>query len=144
MDLNGKELIVQPSSFKNGMVLKRVISKALRADGITLDLNEITIDEKDFKKSNVGKETLGSLIENLLAISTDENIENALLKCCEKVVMLDKELIDYSFFEPVENRQYYYPIMIEVLKVNLMPFFEQISSMFQGAGELMQKLQKSK
>ena len=142
MDLNGKELIVQPSSFRNVMDLKRVISKALRADGITLDLKEITIDEKDFKKSDIGKETLGSLIENLLAIVTDENVENALFKCCEKVVMLDKELIDLSFFEKVENRQYYYPIMLEVLKVNLMPFFEKISSMFSGVGELMQKFQK--
>jgi len=142
MDLDGKELIVQPSSFKNGMNLKRVISKALRADGITFDLKDITINNDDLMKSDIGKDTLGSLIENLLAVITDEKIEDVLFKCCDTVVLLDKELVNIAFFEKVENRQYYYPVMVEVLKVNLSPFFGKISSMFPGVEELMQKFQK--
>lgn len=144
MDLDGKKLVVQPSSFKNGMLLKRVISKALRADGITFDLKDITINDEDIMKSDIGKDTLGSLIENLLAVITDEKIEDALFQCCQTVVLFDNNVVDVSFFETVKNRQYYYPIMVEVLKVNISPFFGKISSMFPGVEELMQKFQKSK
>ena len=144
MDLDGKKLIVQQSSFLNAMALKRVIGKALRNDGITLDLESIEINDKDLSKSKIGKDTLGSLIENIIAISTDEEVMKALLQCCEKVVLFgpDKEIVDIIFFE--EHREYYYPIMIEVLRVNLTPFFGKISSMLPGLGDLMQKFQKSK
>ena len=142
MDLDGKELVIQPSSFANTMSLKYHIGKALSMKD--LDIGSVKINEVDPLKSDVGSETIGMLLENAISVATDPKVMASLFKCCEKVVMLDNDLINESFFNKIENRGYYYPIMIEVIKVNIMPFFDKISSMFTEAGELMAKLQKSK
>jgi len=140
MDINNKELIVQPSSFTNTMQLKYHIGKALNIK--ELNLSGIDINSEDPLKSNVGSETIGSMIENAISVATDPKVMKSLFKCCEKVVMYDKNLVDESFFDKIENRELYYPIMIEVIKVNIAPFFGKISSMFQGAEGLMANFQK--
>lgn len=142
MELDGKELVVQPASFAATMQLKYNIGKALSVK--ELDLGGIDINPDDPLKSNIGSDTIGSMIENAISVATDPKVMASLFKCCEKVVMLDNDLINESFFNKIENREYYYPIMLEVIKVNITPFFGKISSMFKGVGDLMEKFPKQK
>lgn len=139
VDIDGRELKIQESSFINAMALKHNLGKVLNIK--ELDLN---LDIDDPLKTDISTETIGGMLENMISVATDPNIMKSLFKCCEKVVFLDDEIINESFFNKKENRGLYYPIMLEVLKVNILPFFEKISSMFTGVSGLMGKLQKQK
>ena len=141
MKIDGIEIEIQPSTFTNAMALKKAVADALRKDGITLDLKSININDDDILKSDIGENTLGSLIENALAVATDANLRKALFDCCDKVVLFGNERlqVDAAFFEEPDTWGYYYPIMIEVIKVNLTPFFGKLSSMFSGVQELIGK-----
>lgn len=144
MEIEGIKVEIQPSSFVKAMALKKAIADALRRDGIDLDLGNVEINEDNPLQSKVDSRTIGSLIENGLAIATDEKLREALFDCCDKVVLFgaDRLAVNASFFDNVERWQYYYPIMIEVVKVNITPFFGKLSSMFSGAKELMGKALK--
>lgn len=136
MQLNGKELKVTSASFGVVFSLKKAISDALKSGGIKIDTSGF-----DLEKMEVGD--IGGIIEMVLSLATDENVQLLLFSCCERV-LLGKDKIDKDFFEPVENRQYYYPIMFEVLKVNLTPFFGQAGSLFQTLPEVKGLFQKLK
>ena len=146
MKIDGIEIEIQPSTFANAMALKKAVADALRKDGITLDLKSININDDDILKSDIGENTLGSLVENVLAVATDANLRKALFDCCDKVVLFGNERlqVNASFFEEPDTWGYYYPIMIEVIKVNLTPFFGKLSSMFSGVQELIVKSLKLK
>lgn len=142
MDIGGKELVIKPASFASAMKLKYQIGKVL--DIKDIDISSVEIDPENPLQSNVGSKTIGSLIENIITVATDPKIMDCLFECCGKGVLLDKDLVNKEFFENPDNREYYYPVMIEVLKVNITPFFGKVSSMFSGVGGLMEKLQAQK
>jgi len=56
--------------------------------------------------------------------------------------MFGKSKVDEDFFEDPEKRKYYYPIMMEVLKINTAPFFGLASSMFSKFEDLKEKFLK--
>ena len=68
-----------------------------------------------------------------LSVITSKRVKDALFKCAEKA-LVGADKVDRSFFESVENREFYYPIMTEVIKVNLGPFFKSLGSLFGGPG----------
>jgi hypothetical protein len=78
-----------------------------------------------------------------LSVITSKRVNQALFKCCETALLGDDK-IDRNFFESVENRELYYPIMVEVIKVNLGPFFKKIGSLFGGQGNILAGFLKSK
>lgn len=141
MRIDGIEIEIQPSSFLNAMALKKAMADALRRDGIEFDFSSIEINEENPLQSDIDSRTIGSLIENALAVATDTRLRDALFGCCDKVVLFGPERVpvDLAFFDEVENWQYYYPIMLEVIRVNLTPFFGKVSSMFSGVKELIGK-----
>lgn len=137
--IDGKELIVTPASFSDAMALNRVIAEALKKNGIKIDLSSINLDSKNLEKIEVGE--VGWILEPILTLMTDSTIKKHLFKCAERA-MFDKLKVDESLFEEVENRKYYYPIMAEVLKVNISPFLGLVSSLsssLPGLKELVQK-----
>ena len=143
MQIDGKELLITPASFGEVMALKKAIGDALRADGINIDLGGLKLDEGNPLESEVGGDTIGSLLENVVAIATNPEVQVHLFACCERVVLGDKrDKIDRDFFEAPENRKHYYPIMMEVLKVNLLPFFGNLGSVFSGFQSLITNIQK--
>lgn len=142
MKIDGKELEIQPARFADVMKLKYNIGKALSVK--SLDLGGVEVNSEDPLKSDIGSDTLGSLLENIINVATDEKVMGSLFDCCDKIVLFDSYQVNREFFEDPATREYYYPIMLEVIKVNIMPFFGKISSMFSGAGELMGKFQKQK
>jgi hypothetical protein len=143
MNIDGKVLIVTPSSFGEAMSLQTAIVKALKENGIKVDLSGISFSEEDILKTEVGD--IGWLLEPVLTVSTDPIIRELLFKCCKRASFgPEKTKIDVDFFEEPENRKYYYPIMMEVLKVNISPFFGFASSVFSKLKGLTDKYLKSK
>ena len=138
--IDGKELRVTPAGFADVMALQESISAALLKVGVKIDLSGFTFT-KDAESTEMGD--IGGFLEMILSVSTDPTVRNHLFKCCEKA-LFDKDKVNIDFFEKPDNRQFYYPIMIEVLKINLSPFFDRISSMFANLPGLTEFFQKSK
>ena len=146
MDINGKRFIVQPAGFEDAMELQEAVADALK--GAKLDLNgvsEALANGGDILEADVGKLSgpLESIIGMALSVITSKRVKQALFKCCETVIVGDDK-VNRDFFEKVENRELYYPIMMEVVKVNLGPFFKRIGSLFGGPGSLITAFLKSK
>ena len=142
--IDGKELIVTPASFPEAMALKEIIAKALKKNGTKFDLSSVdikNIDLDNIENTNIGD--IGWILEHIMTLGTDSSIRNILFKCAERA-LFDKEKVNEDFFEKVENRKYYYPIMAEVIKVNISPFFGLASSLFSKLGDLKEKFLKSK
>jgi len=138
--IDGIELNVTPASFAEVMALEEAISKALKADGIKIDLSSVNIDLENIEKFEAGD--VGWVAAPILTLVTDSAIRVHLFQCAKRA-LFGKDKIDVDFFDKVENRKYYYPIMMEVLKINIAPFFGLASSAFSnlpGLTELLQKL----
>ena len=145
MQIDGKELLITPASFRDAMALKKAIADALRKNGIKIDVAGVSVDEENPLATEIGSETIGNLIENAMAVATDPKVGECLFTCCESVVFGPKrEKINEEYFDKPENRRYYYPIMIEVIKANLGPFFKSLGSVLSDRGGLMSKFLKSK
>lgn len=141
--IDGKELIVTPADFVDVMALKEVIVKKLQENGIKVDLS--SIDIKSEKLADMEAGDVGWILEPILTLMTDSAIRDRLFDCAKRAAFgKDKDKINPAFFEAVENRKYYYPIMMEVLKVNISPFFGLVSSWFSNLPGLTDMLQKLK
>ena len=132
MKIAEQELRITPASFSDAQDLQRAVGTAINMNKIKLDgdINDNLLD------SNVSSETISDIINVIISTAISKEVEAALFKCAERAV-LGTAKIDRDFFEPVENREYYYPIMIEILKVNLSPFFKGLSS---SSGGLLEKV----
>ena len=127
MIIGNSELRINPASLANAFALQKALGRALKDANLSFDVG-------DFKKLDQAVEKLlPTLANGLLAVITSDEVEAALFRCAEKALLGDKK-VDRDFFEDVENRQYYFPIMIEVIKVNVGPFFKTLSSMFPDLG----------
>jgi hypothetical protein len=141
MLIEGKELIITPAGFADVFALKRALALALKKDGINLDLSGFSINTEDPMSSEIGD--IGGIIDSVLEVATDPDVQKWLFKCCERV-LYGQNKVDIDFFEIPENRQYYYPIMIEVIKINLLPFFLKLNSLFANLPGISNLIQKSK
>ena len=129
MNINGKELMVTPGSFAEAMALQKAIGRALK--GTKLDLPGDSLTELD-------PDSFGDIIGAVLGVATSDEVEAALFGCAARAVYgPDKLRVDRDFFEEVANRELYYPIMVEIIKVNVGPFFKGLASKFGAlAGKL--------
>ena len=143
MDVDGKELKINPASFADAMALKRAIARALKRGGLDLGGLDLGSIKKKGVEADLSAETIGEIISHLIEVVVDEAVENALFVCSSRCVVGDKK-VNREFFEDIENRAYYYEIMIEVAKANLSPFFKKAGSMFTAILEGISGDQKSK
>ena len=121
------ELRITPASWANAVGLQKALGRAIKEANLSFDVG-------DFKKLDQAVEKLLPTMANgLLAVITSDEVESALFKCAEKA-LVGNEKVDRDFFEKIENRQHYFPIMIEIIKVNVGPFFKTLSSMFPDLG----------
>jgi hypothetical protein len=145
MELNGKRFIVQPAGFEDAMELQEAVAEALK--GAKLDLAGLTDAAKSGNILDTDITELSGPLETIIGMSlsviTSKRVKVALFKCCEKV-LLGEDKVNREFFETPENRELYYPIMLEVVKVNLVPFFKKIGLLFGGQGNLLANFLKSK
>jgi hypothetical protein len=129
MDKN--KLEITPASFSEAMALQRAIGKAINKGNINVDLEGFELNKDDPLKSDVSGDTIGSVISSLISAGTSEEVEAAVFKCANRA-LYDYKKINIDFFEKVENRPLYYPIMIEIIKVNIGPFIGGLFSEFGG------------
>lgn len=139
--IDGKELIVSCASFERTMALKEIIAVKLKENGIKIDLTSVDISAENIADMEVGE--VGWMVSPVLTLMTDSEIRRYLFECA-KSATFNKCKIDADLFEDAGNRKYYYPVMMEVLKVNIAPFFGHVSSMFKSLPGLKEYLRKYK
>ena len=136
-----KGLIVQPASFDKAMDLKDALGKALMGHPLGLSgLRDTEGDGEDFVEGL----DLDKLATAALSVITDKPLRSALFDCMERVTF-ENVRVDREFFSVPENWQHYYPIALEVIKVNVGPFFGSLTGLFSKVENLMRsKLPGSK
>lgn len=127
MQIGGKELIVTPAPYQDARALQKAIGRALK--GVRIDLPGSV-------KEDLKAESLSEILNAVLRVAVDDEVEACLFKCAERAV-LGGEKITQEYFENIDNRQHFYPIMYEIVMVNVGPFFSGIAS---GFGDIAGKL----
>lgn len=140
MKIEGKELKITPASFEEARRLAKAVERAVKGNKIDLPSD---IDEE------LSPEMLGGLIDAILSVDLSDEVEEALFECAKRASLGDEERITKDFFEPVERRKHFYPVMWEVLQANLAPFFGEAFTKLQGlapknADSLMSRFTKRK
>lgn len=120
MKIGNKELRITPASFDDAMALQKAVGRSLKGSKIEIPGS---LDDE------VTSDLLSDIVNMVLSVAVDDEVEAALFTCCERA-LIGEEKIDRDYFEDADNRQYFYPIMIEILKVNLAPFFKNLLSSF--------------
>lgn len=133
MNINGKELRITPASYKTAMSLTKAIGRALK--GTSLEL-------PDNVTAEISPEKMGDIFNAILNVAISDDVEAALFACAETAVYgPTSEKINQDFFDKVENRELFYPIMLEIIKANVGPFFKGLSSKLSAAvGQLGKSL----
>lgn len=136
MEVNGKQLKVTVSSFSETMELMKVLSDSMKEGGITFSLSGFKF-EGDIEIGDIGP-----VVEAALSVATSSEVREALFKCAKRALIGDNK-VDKDFFENPDNRQYYFPVMIEIARVNLAPFFGILNSWSASLSGLKDLFQKS-
>lgn len=140
MELNGKELRVTVASFARAMELQTAVAEALK--GTKLDLTGLSSAGLESEVEDLAG-PINTMLTGILSVITSKRVENALFECCTTALWGD-EKIDRAFFEPEDRRELYFPIMTEIVKANLGPFFKRLGSLFGGAEGLLSGFLKLK
>ena len=146
MKISGVEIHIEPASFADAMALQKALGRALK--GQKLDLGGISSDV--VKKDAAGNIDIGAtdlsgaggiattIFNLLLGPACSDEVENAAMSCAKKCYTEPaKDPINADFFERVDNRGLYYPIMIEVIKANCGPFIKGLVSSFGDLGAIL-------
>ncbi len=136
-NLKGIELNVEEGAFEDVITLQKALSDALLQKGVKFSLSGIKLS-KEALQTEVSEDNLGGIIEMALSVATDKSVRKALFTLgAECTVVKDSvtQKVNPEFFEARENRKHYFPVMIEIIKVNLLPFFEglNLGSLVPGA-----------
>ncbi len=139
MHINGKELKITISSFRDARDLEKAIERALKGTRFEIPSIARSADGKiDLEHTDVD---FSGMVDMVLGVSTSDEVEDCLFKCAERA-MVGQEKVDRDFFERVENREHFYPIMVEIIKVNVGPFFKALASKFGGLTDLSEMFRK--
>jgi len=139
--IDGKELKITESSFSEAMALEKSIASSLKnrninLEGISSDIVKMGKDGKLNKSSlDLSKASgiISTIIQSVLTVACSDEIEQHLFNCAERAIFNGSK-VDRDFFEKTENRQYYYPIMSEVIAVNVGPFLKGAGLLFKTLG----------
>lgn len=135
MQLNGKELRITPASFSDASALQKAIGRALK--GSRFDLSSLPGSSKE----ELPPGFLESAIGMILNVAVSDEVEEALFKCSERA-LLGTDVINRDFFEAAEHRELYYPIMYEVIAVNVGPFLRGLASKFGALAGIAKSIPK--
>lgn len=117
---SGAKLKIQISPFAVSKALYQAVLKELKNVQITT------------------KAELASVFKDIFCIGfSSPEIELCLWKCMERCT-LNGEKIDASTFEPIERREDYLQVCVEVLKSNIMPFTKSLMQVYSQSLTAMQ------
>lgn len=113
LTFNNKEVLINIASFRAASNLRRTITKI--ASEQKLDIENMELNDG----------ILNKILPLLFKLDSNIEFENALFECLASCAY-DSEKITPETFEPVQNREMYYPIVAACLEVNLKPFFQPL------------------
>jgi hypothetical protein len=149
MKISGVEIHIESASFADAMALQKALGRALKGQKLDLSGASSDIIKKD-AQGNIdvastdlsGAGGIATTVFNLLlGPACSDEVESCAMACAKKCYTADTEKlpIDPTFFEKVDNRGLYYPIMIEVIKANCGPFIKGLVSSFGDLGAILGK-----
>ncbi len=135
--LNGIELDLFEGSFEDVLALQKALSDALREKGVNFSFSGLKVSE-ELLQTDLSSDNIGGIADMVLSVATDKAVRNALFALgarCRVVKDGRDANVTPAFFEVPENRKHYFPVMVEIAKVNLLPFFEglDLGSLIPGA-----------
>lgn len=114
---NGALLTVSVASFSDAnRLLKAIARELVRVD---FDLGDLDLEKISGKDINVLKNAAFQLLQS-------DAVESAVMKCAEKC-LYNNERITVDTFNKPDDRAAYLPVVWEVMKANLSPFFAGLS-----------------
>lgn len=126
------KLNITIASFKEAMALKNAVANALsNSSNVSISKEDFSYNAKNILKSKISDKAIAGFFSLVLNVDTSEEVYNNLMLCAKRA-SYGEFRINEDFFDTEEHRELYYPIMFEILKVNLMPFFKSLSSQFGG------------
>lgn len=133
MKFEKRKLEITPAPFADALELKRSIGEALNKK--KLEISGLNVDLDKLTETEITPDLLGSLLQPVLSLVNSREVERDLMLCAKRA-LYDNNKIDADFFEDVNNRALYFPIMLEIAKVNIGPFFQ---GLFSGLKEAKKK-----
>lgn len=118
--VSGANLCIGIAPFKDCMHLKNVIERELSK-------NKIDLSSLDLKSTD-----LSALINPILSIDSSDAFMDAFFKVAIKSTYND-EKITQDIFEDEKARIDFYDVMINVIRINLAPFFKGLVSSLKQA-----------
>ena len=116
---NKHTAIVNVSSFAESIALKNAIQLALSKQKMSLDLQSVDLHNID----------TASLIQLLCVIDSDKNYNDCLQNCLQNCIY-NNVPVNIDTFKPVNTRQNYYVLVASVIKMNIVPFFQNLTQLF--------------
>ena len=110
---SGAVLQVTVAPFAVGNKLLKTVARELLA--VSIDLDTVNLAELSGKDLNVLKNAILQLLQS-------DTVESAVQACMERCLYNNSRIVRDTF-EPEEARQDYLPVVWEVIKTNLRPFF---------------------
>lgn len=132
MKFDKTKLQITPTDFDTAKDFERALAKALAASPMNIVLDNI--NAKNIFNSKISTNAAGEIIKSCLHLIISKEVEEMFFKCAERA-LYDKEKVDKEFFE--KERSFYYPILFELIKVNVLPFFEGLSLKSGGLLEII-------
>ncbi len=126
MKINNLELTITEGTLEEAFALKEVLTEALQGKA---NLSGISLGS-DVMNTEIGGDNIGALLDMVMSVATSPKVRACLLTLCERCAIgkgAEKTKVSMEFFEPVKNRKHYYPVMMEVAKANLLPFFQGLN-----------------
>jgi hypothetical protein len=123
MGFDKKKLQITKATFDDAFDLQDAISRAVKG-------NRLNVPEG--MESDID---VSSFLDAALSTISSRDVRDCLFRCAERA-LYDNQKINKDFFEKEDNRELYYPIMIEIVKENVGPFITGLLSSFGGPGQI--------
>ena len=135
---SGRQLLLGLAPFSVGTKLFKAVLAEVRSveiDATKMDLNmELNLTKLDPK-------LIGTVKNLLCEIAGSDAVEAAVFECMSRCTLAGIK-IDRTTFESAEAREDYLPVVVEVMKFNLAPFFRGLASSFITSAATSESAQK--
>jgi hypothetical protein len=130
--------MLDPIKLPSGAELKITVAQF----GISKNLYQAILEEMKNLKIDAKTEIDANLFKDIFCVSlSSKKIERALEECMKKCLYKGMK-IDADTFEPVDAREDYLQVCLEIGKANVMPFFRQASALLSQASAMIPGVQK--
>lgn len=119
---SGAKVVINEADYGDAMALKSAIQREVAASGLKFDF--------DLNKPISGQKLpIDAMVAAALSADSSEAVQAALFKCLIRCTY-NSEKITKDTFNPKAARPDYYPIVVECIKENILPFYAGLTSSF--------------